>query len=104
MATKPVGGLGSGTPQQELERWLRDSRRIHCIDEGEQGSLFQPEPVRMYRLMNEKGDSKLITAELAHRYGYHPRPIRAATPQQSMYLYEAPTLSLLDLDAEPEAL
>lgn len=69
-------GLGSGTPAQELERWLKEAGKITVHDEGLQQQLFTPaessipEYIRMYRLFNSKGESILITAETALSYGY----------------------------------
>jgi len=80
MATNTVQrGFGSGSPTQELERWLREAGRVTVIDEGEQLSLLSPNASRMYRLYNKRGDSIQLTAETAHSYGYRPTRRAART-------------------------
>lgn len=81
-------GLGSGTPTQELERWMKEAGKITVHDEGEQHQLFGDMPVRMYRLFRKNGESITITAETAHKYGLRPAKFRAR-PAQSRNLFTA---------------
>lgn len=68
-------GLGSGTPEQELTRWLREAGRVTVHLEGTQNNLFTNEPTVMYRLYNRKGESWLVTTETAERFGLVQRPM-----------------------------
>jgi hypothetical protein len=88
MATNRCG-LGSGTPTQELERWLKDAGKVRVFDEGEQHQLFDSRPTRVYRLFNKRGESLTISAETAHRYGLRPATQRLAPPKSSN-LFDSP--------------
>ena len=80
-------GLGAGDRTQELEAWLRDAGRITVIEEGEQMTLAGGS-VRMYRLFNSAGESRLLSAEVAEAYGYRPREIRKARPEARPNLFD----------------
>ena len=83
-------GLGSGTPTQELERWLKEAGRVTVHDEGEQHRLFDDAPVRMYRLFNKNGESITLTADTAQKYGLRPTHKQPRAPIQRESLFAAP--------------
>ena len=66
-----------------LEKWLREAGRVTVVDEGEQALLFANDWQRMYRLYNAAGDSILVPADEARRFGLKPTPIN--------HCYQAPT-------------
>ena len=86
MATSTCG-MGSGTPKQELERWLRDAGRVTVHDEGEQFQIFDAAPVRVYRLYNKKGESITLRADTAENYGLKPTEKQRRAPAESSSLF-----------------
>ena len=58
-----------------LGQWLREAGRVTVVDEGEQALLFENDWQRMYRLYNAAGDSILVPADEAQRFGLKPTPI-----------------------------
>lgn len=88
MATLSTG-MGSGTPQQELERWLREAGKLTVHDEGEQNRLFDNAPVRMYRIYNRKGESITLTADTARSYGLQPTEKQRCRPAHADDLFTA---------------
>lgn len=66
--------------------WCAASRHITVVDEGLQLQLFSPEPIRIYRLFNEQGDTITVSAEMAQSYGLRPSPgikVRNLTDSQT---------------------
>ena len=75
--------MGSGTPTQEVLRWISEHRRYRVLVEGHQHQLFSENTEPVLRLV-AGNDSITLTQTFAAQLGiYAPRHLFDDQPQDS---------------------
>ena len=79
-----------------LVEWLRGCTRVTVIEEGEQAVMWENDWHLMYRLFNDRGESKLIEARQAQRLGLKPTPFSHHYAAPTGNLFQDPQTELFE--------